>query len=220
MSGGRFLVSAKDVLYSEKILKIKSLITEGFDIDENLKMNVDYSSNLQNLFSSVGYLFEDINSITLDENSKEVSDNIAGYIAHKVMKYCNGCCQEYLIVIDHVHSTEKETYLSKLSRGGLLIPSESLSAFVSQGFALLDTSSSIIQSSPLPSRYAAEKVLGEFLKESVVQCEVHNKLLCNKIIRIISNIFLNNKRKKSTDSVVKDKVSAFKRTKREKNYIP
>lgn len=218
MSGGRFLISAKDVICSEKILKIRSLVREGFDIDEKIKLKEDYSSDVQDLFSSVQCMLGDKNSIMLDENSKEVSDNIAGYIAHKAMKYCNGCCQEYLI--DQSHSSQPDNYLSKLSRGGLQVPSEGLSAFVSQGFALLDASSSIIQASPLPSRYAAEKVLEEFLKNRVVECEVHDKHLCSKIIRIISNIFLNNKRKKSTDSVVKDKVTAFKRSKREKNYMP
>ena len=37
MSGGRFLVSLKDVDLSEKILKIKSLLKEGFDIDDDVK---------------------------------------------------------------------------------------------------------------------------------------------------------------------------------------
>lgn len=35
MSGGRFLVSLKDVNRSEKILKIKSLMKEGLDISQN-----------------------------------------------------------------------------------------------------------------------------------------------------------------------------------------
>ena len=219
MSGGRFLISAKDVICSEKILKIKSLIREGFDIDEKFKLNEDHSSNVEDLLSSVESMFGDMDSITLDENSKEVSDNIAGYIAHKAMKYCNGCCQEYLINQDH--STDNDnSYLSKLSRGGLLVPSEGLSAFVSQAFALLDASSPNIQSSPLPSRYAAEKLLGEFLTGRVVECDIHDKQLFSKIIRIISNIYLNNKRKKLTDSVIKDKVAAFKRSKRDKNYVP
>lgn len=216
MSGGRFLISAKDVICSEKILKIKSLVREGFNIDDKVKLKEDHSSGLENLLCSLNQAIGDRDSIMLAEKSREVSDNIAGYIAHKTMKYCNGCCQEYLIY--QGISPQQDNYLSKLSRGGLLVPSESLSAFVSQGFALLDVSYSTIQSSSLPSKYAAEKVLSEFLNESVVHCDAHNEFLFNKIIRIISNIFLNNKRKKMTDSIVKDKVAAFKRSKRDKNY--
>ena len=125
----------------------------------------------------------------------------------------------FLEVIRNFLPHHDNYYLSKLSRGRLLVPSEGLSAFVSQGFALLDVSSSNIQSSSLPSRYAAEKMLPEFINERIVHCDVHNELLFNKIIRIISNIFLN-KRKKTTDSIVKDKVAAFKRSKRDKNFMP
>ena len=39
MSGGRFLVSGKDVKLSDKIIKMESLLTEGIDIDENLEVN-------------------------------------------------------------------------------------------------------------------------------------------------------------------------------------
>ena len=37
MSGGRLLVSIKDAMLSENILKIKSLVKEGFNIDPSLK---------------------------------------------------------------------------------------------------------------------------------------------------------------------------------------
>ena len=39
MSDGGFLVSAKDVATSDNILKIKSMVKEGFHIDESLKNN-------------------------------------------------------------------------------------------------------------------------------------------------------------------------------------
>ena len=42
MSGGRFLVSIKDVMRSENILKIKSLVKERFNIDPSLKKDGKY----------------------------------------------------------------------------------------------------------------------------------------------------------------------------------
>ena len=36
MSGGRFLISEKDISISERILKIKALIKEGVEIDSTL----------------------------------------------------------------------------------------------------------------------------------------------------------------------------------------
>ena len=41
MSGGRFLVGLKNVISSEKIMKIKRLLKEEIDIDNNVKDTVD-----------------------------------------------------------------------------------------------------------------------------------------------------------------------------------
>ena len=43
ISGGRFLVSVMDIAHSENVLKLKSLVKEGFDIGESLKTNNDHS---------------------------------------------------------------------------------------------------------------------------------------------------------------------------------
>ena len=42
ISGRKFLVSVKDVIRSENILKIKSLVKEGFNIDSSLKEDGKY----------------------------------------------------------------------------------------------------------------------------------------------------------------------------------
>ena len=39
MSGGLFLVGLKDAIWSEKILKIKSLLKEDIDVDEKIKIS-------------------------------------------------------------------------------------------------------------------------------------------------------------------------------------
>ena len=39
MGGGRLLVGLKDTICSEKILKIKSLLKEDVDIDEEVKIS-------------------------------------------------------------------------------------------------------------------------------------------------------------------------------------
>ena len=41
MSGGRFLVGLKDVISSEKIMKIKRLLKEEINIDSNVNGTVD-----------------------------------------------------------------------------------------------------------------------------------------------------------------------------------
>ena len=49
MSGGRFLVGLKDLTSSEKIIKIKSLLKEEIDIDNNVKDTVDNDENIEHL---------------------------------------------------------------------------------------------------------------------------------------------------------------------------
>ena len=102
-----------------------------------------------------------------------------------------------------------------LSRGGLRMPSINLGECVEQGFALLLNNSKAMQESNLPSRHAGQLILNTYLNSTIVCCESHNSQLLNMINRTIVNVFFNNKRKISTDSVDSDKVAAFKKCKRE-----
>ena len=47
-------------------------------------------------------------------------------------------------------------------------------------------------------------------------CDAHQKVFQQKADRIITNVFFSNARKRKTEAVVKDKVAAFKKVKREK----
>ena len=60
MSGSRFLVSMKDVMTSENILKVKNLVKEGFDISE-VEEERDFPRDLQKLSEGVTelLLYED-----------------------------------------------------------------------------------------------------------------------------------------------------------------
>ena len=52
MSGGRFLVSLKDTVHSEKILKIKSLLKAGCDLDDSVREEKPSVSNEQLLLNN------------------------------------------------------------------------------------------------------------------------------------------------------------------------
>jgi len=215
MSGGRFLISAKDVNNSEKILKIKSLVREGFDIEDSIKIKTDYTEEEEDLVSSLtSVLGNEGNRVSLEDNSKEVADNIAGYIAYRAQKYSKGCCYDQLIDED---TSNGNNYHKVLSRGGLKVPTKAFSECVAHGFAILDASSTAIQKSAMPSRYAAQSVLRQYLCSEVIQCEEHKEKLFTHVIRVITNIFFNNKRKRTADAEVKDGVAKFKRKKRDKN---
>ena len=54
---------------------------------------------------------------------------------------------------------ENDRYIKLLSRGGLKIPSDPLSQYVCDGFAILDSSMQIINESGLSARDAEEYLL-------------------------------------------------------------
>ena len=165
MSGGRFLVGLKDVVFSEKILKIKSLVKEGLDIDDWAKVTDEKSPDKVAEFrDSVQPIGSESIRICLTDASKEIFDNVAGYIAKKLIKHCNSCDQ--LLTNDGVLP-----YVKLLSRGGLKEPSAALGTFVAHGFAVLNAAANIIQDSSLPSRFVAEDLLKTFLCNEGFVCE-------------------------------------------------
>ena len=91
--------------------------------------------------------------------------------------------------------------------------------YVASGFAVLDACETILDKSCIPSRIAAEYVLRKYLSvdEYGFTCSGHESIICQKIIRKITNVFFNNKRKCSTERVVDDRVKKFKSVKRSKS---
>ena len=147
--------------------------------------------------------------ICLTDASKEISDNVDGYIAKKLIKLCNSCDQ--LLTNNGV-----SPYVKLLSRGGLKEPCAALGNFVAHGFAVLNAAANITQDSILPSRFVAEDLLKTVLCNEGFVCEQHEDIANNRGIRIICNAFLNNQRKRRTETVVKDRVVALKQSKRSK----
>jgi len=97
------------------------------------------------------------------------------------------------------------------------VPSAGLGNYVAHGFAILHAATDLIRNSDLPSRVAGEELLKRTLHAEGFVCAKHEKTACTRTNRIITNVFLNNQRKRTTDSVVKDKVVAFKKSKRSKS---
>ena len=91
MSGGWFLVSSNEVLCSENIIKIRSLVEEGFDIEDRMKVITDHHIYLEILENNIEPIINDAENILLNEESREVTVYIAGYAAYKVKWHCEGC---------------------------------------------------------------------------------------------------------------------------------
>ena len=101
-----------------------------------------------------------------------------------------------------------------LPRGNLTIPSPSLSEFVSNCFAILDSIDDKITTFQ-STRTAAEYVLKKYSQRVYFTCEDHAEWGMHYSTKIIINIFYNNKQKIAADSVRKDVVSGFEKRQRE-----
>ena len=74
----------------EKILKIKSLLSKGIDIDKNVKTtNQGDVEILEHLFHDVGTLNCTVDTISLSKKGRQVAVHIAGYVAKKIEKKKN-----------------------------------------------------------------------------------------------------------------------------------
>ena len=142
MRGGRFLVSLREVLNSERILQCRSLLKENVKI-----LEYDVAPVVTHTLGAfINFIEKDgshLNEAALTDDSNAVATTIAVYIAKKLIKR-SSCiiCKPCLVSEKGIHFEHK--YFHNLSRGGLTIPSSSLSEFVSNGFAILDSADEII----------------------------------------------------------------------------
>ena len=220
MSGGRFLVSIKDVMRSENILKMKSLVKEGFNIDPSLKENGKCEEATAKLLEDVEFTLPNVDTVQLNSRSMEISDNVAGYIVHKSKSIFNSCYEEQMTKhTDNENKTSRNSdshYIAILSLSGLIMPSEPLSNAVARAFGILDLSADVIRRSSVPLRKAGITILEKHLDTNGIVCEDHTEKLTCRLLTIICNCFFNSQRKRSNEALIVDRVAAFKASKSRK----
>ena len=102
----------------------------------------------------------------------------------------------------------------------MTVPSYSLSNYVCEAFALLDYFNEISNESDIPARTACENTIINMLDSyQSISCLNRKRKIQLFVNRLISNIFLNNKRKLSTDSVSVDTIKFFKKNREKNNYL-
>ena len=99
MSGGRFLVGLKDTICSEKFLKIKCLLKEDIDIDEEIKISCPGEMEITKLKTDIDSLGISLDTLMLSPDSREVAVHIAGYTAKKYLKKIksSSCCKMHIM---------------------------------------------------------------------------------------------------------------------------
>ena len=216
MSGGRFLVSLREVTNLKRIIRCRSLVKADInfwkeDLDSD-KPSLDFSA----LLALRNEHEIEIAGSTLDSTSEEVSTTIAGYIAKKLAKRSNCDSCKSLLIASSMDLSENH-YLNLLSRGGLIVPSAKLAEYTSHCFAIMDYSYNIVQAHGVRDvRAAYTQIFDRFSPQIDICYSKHNNWGLKFAAKIVINTFFNNKQTVFSDSARKDTVVAFKKRQRTK----
>ena len=216
MSGGRFLVSLREVNDSERILQCRALLKADITFWENTSLATELSptADMDALFSTVEKIEVEIDSASLSDDSAEVAVFVAGYIGKNMMKKmkCEGC-KSALITTE---AYPEQCYFTLISRGGLTKPSPAFAEFVIRAFALLDVLDTKIMHHQSPAKVSAEKLLHKYLPTPRFTCKEHIEIGLKWAVCSVVNNYYNNKRKIVSDTLQNDHVASFKHAKRNK----
>jgi len=221
MSGGRFLVSLREVNCSERILQCRSLLKCDVDFwKEDLQKDVDSTSLASKFVKDISEFENPSQEVTLNEQAEEASFHVAGYVARKLKKRCScNLCKNFMVCHD-TSVYETHAYSKDLSRGNLTIPSVTLAEFVSCCFALLDLYDvHITKFKSLKIQIAAKIIIEKYAIPVGFTCGNESCLNWGQkfATKIITNIFYNCKQKSRNDLVRKNEVKDFKVRQRNKN---
>ena len=212
MSGGRFLVSLREVANSERIIRCRSLVKADINFWKE-----DLGSDKPSLdFSALLALLSEHEIEIAESTSEEVSTTIAGYIAKKLAKRSNCDSCKSLLIPSSMDLAENH-YFNLLSRGGLIVPSAKLAEYTSHCFAILDYSYNIVQAHGVRDMRAAyTQIFDRFSPQIDICCSKHNNWGLKFAAKIVINTFFNKKQTVLSDSARKDTVVAFKKRHRTK----
>lgn len=215
MSGGRFLVSLREVLNSEKIITITSLLKAGFNTWEEDLNDDNINTDLNRLVSEVRLM--NLQDISLSDQSLKVCAYIGGFIVRRLVEKKKPDCKECKTnLLDHGNLLHTE-YVNLVSRGGLKVPSLELLHYTASVFGILEAIEPMVRNSNCVDRYACEHLLKMFGPTPEFVCHHHNESTGKIANRMIINCFYNNMQKESKDAKRKCSVTGFKKRQRTKN---
>ena len=198
-------------------MKIKCLLKEDIDIDEEIKISCPGEMEIMKLKTDINSLGISLDTLMLSPDTSELAVHIAGYTAKKYLKKMksNSCCKIHIMDFIDIEN-EDHKYLIILNQGGHTAPSRSLANYACDAFAVLSaTENVLINQSKLTSKNDAKEHLLYMMGCCNFTCENHKLDGQRFVISTTTNVFFNNKRKVSTASVRKDNVASFKKQKRE-----
>ena len=214
MSGGRFLVSLKEIYRSESIVKLKTFLEMNIELTTITSPITDEESiALHDFVQEI--IGEDFNHITISQDAIEVITFLSGYISRSLLK--NIDCEECkrALNIDPVSSS----YLDDLNKGGLKLPTSSLNNYTQCAFSILDYLKQRILELEIPSKVVTQSILDRLSSEwdDSFVCPEHSLNGRHKVNSIISNCFLKNLARDVSETRRRDQLRECKRIKISQN---
>ena len=189
MIGGRFLVSLREVVNSEKVILLKSLLKENVDFGAE-DISDEPINNMEDIIQHLQGMDNEIQESTLSQESEEISVYVTGYIIKKLLNRF-GCNDRKHLLLSEENVIE-DKYIKLLNRGGLLIPSSNVCFYSSKCFAILDVIFDVLfKYTPNDIRNCAEYFLDKYLPPIDICCSTHNTSSRKWLCRIVSNIYIN-----------------------------
>ena len=221
MSGSNYFISVKQVVESEKKIKLVSFFKHSGMSPSDLSLDCD-DKDLQ--CSKVWPLdFESINTV-FEENELQIITYVAGYIAFQLIKRvrCSEC-ERWLtssLPLPEIEYEPHSDFLEMVSRGSLKSPSNelfSVCVYAYGAFASIKESSefSHFLQSPSPRTIFSNSVI-EMLKESsycdlvTFTCGLFKHSLVSDVLKVFFNVlasnFVKNVKKNSSFFVQQSKI--------------
>ena len=209
MSGGRFLVSLREVPNTERIFSCRSLIKKDINFwKEDLQPESNEDESYEMIDEMLRDWIEDILESVLDDDSSDVATTASGYIAKKLLKQskCKDCEENVTV---HDQDLQNDQYLILLSRGGLTVPQNSCAAVLLFWILL-----KVIFYGQL-TRFAMY-VLKYYGPKCEFCCQYHLDWGVKFASKIVVNVYFSNKQKQAKHCVCKDSMESFKSRQRSK----
>ena len=189
-------MSLQEVLRSESIIMLKSLLKRNIDISSLCSTN-DSISSIKEFAHEL--LINDSDHLQLNGDCQQVAVYISGYISLSLAERLK--CPDCLCFMQNDQVSSE--YFNNVNQGGLTLPNTALHQYVPSAFCLLEISEGQIRAEELLNLTTKKRGTSfACLEDSIKSKEIVNNIL--------SKIYFNNLQKQISETYRKDKVSAFR----------
>ena len=144
----------KEVFRSESILKFKTLLTKNIELTPILSTITEEESIILEDFKQ-SLIHENFDHISISQDATDVITFISGYISRSLLKSID--CEVCRIALNN--DPVSNAYLDDYNKGGLKLPTSSLTSYTQCAFSILDHLEERILEVDVPSKVLTQSIL-------------------------------------------------------------